>query len=263
MAYGLTQSADLESSSSQYASRADNALLQPTTALTLEGWFKFESLPSAGTLYRLFSKNSGTGNQRSYIFYLENNGGTYQLSYVLSSNGSSADANFVTWSPSTGTWYHLAMTFAGTGTLQVKFYVDGVQQGATKTTTVGSLFDNTTAFSIGGEALGDFFDGRISLARMWLSTRTVGEISGSMCSVLGATTNLSGEWTLDNTLNDNSGNALTLTNNATFTFGVDTPATCAAGGLTTVKTWDGRALASIKTFDGNTAANTKTVIGNA
>lgn len=232
MAYGLTQSADLESGSSQYFSRADNALLQASNALTIEGWFKVESQPGTDTRYSLCTKwdNSGGQNQRSYTFYYRDNASTKQLTLGLSGDGSSSEEENVNWEATLDTWYHLAVTYDGSAG-EVKFYVNGSQQGATQATAVASLFDNDAPFAIGAvnpDSPALYFDGRVSLVRMWKTVRSGTDIANNICEVLGSTTNLSGEWTLDNTLNDNSGNSLTLTNNNTATFGSDVPSTCSA-----------------------------------
>jgi hypothetical protein len=63
-----TQWLDLESSSSQYASKADNASLSITSDLTLEGWIRPESLPVVGSSMVIASKWNEQTNQRSYKF---------------------------------------------------------------------------------------------------------------------------------------------------------------------------------------------------
>lgn len=228
MAYGLTQSADLERGSSHYFSRADNALLEAGGACTIEAWVNFESLIGGGAAaYVLVSKRGGA-TDKGYIFKILNDGSN-NITLVLqaSSNGSSfnGDTN-VAWSaaPSNATWYHVAVTFnAGT----VKYFVDGTQMGADQTSAISSIFDSAGDFNIGREAAGsDHFDGKLSLARFWQTVRTGAQLSANKCNVLGTTANLSGEWTLDNTVNDNSGNSLTLTNNNTTPFVSDVPSVC-------------------------------------
>lgn len=226
-----TQSADFEASSSQYLTRADNALLEGGTAFTVEGWIKPESYGS-----KLWSKRNVSPN-RSYSIGL---GGTSSSdSYIfaqLSSDGSSNAYDSSKLVPITlGTWYHIAFTFSGSGLAnEIKYFLNGVQQGTTDAPGFASVFDNTSDFAIGCENPNgtpvDFYDGRMVLVRMWQVVRTEAEIAANMCTVLGTTASLSGEWTLDNTLNDNSGNSLTLTDHATVTFGADVPAACAAAG---------------------------------
>jgi hypothetical protein len=63
-----THSIDLESGSSQYAARADTASLSITSDLAIEGYFKFESLPTVGNSMTLVSKWDESGVLRSYMF---------------------------------------------------------------------------------------------------------------------------------------------------------------------------------------------------
>ena len=270
MAYGLTKSADLEAGSSQSLSRADNSLLDPTDAMTLEGWFNFETTPSA-TDYALVAKsdNSGGVNERQYFFRHSDNGGTLQLQLLITAVGSSYTDNAqVNWTPTTGVWYHVAVTYAGGATLEVKFYVNGVQQGATQTVLTTSIRDGAAAFAIGASGIGGsgpsaYFDGKVSLVRIWKETRTVTQINDNKCNVLGSTTNLSGEWTLDDTVNDNSGNSLTLTNNNSVPFVTDVPSTCATTGPANLKSLDTNVKANIKSYNTNVLANIKSINTNA
>lgn len=234
MAYGLTQTADLEAGSSQYFSRADTASLSLTGDFTLEGWVKFESLPSSGTKMEFISKWTGGGvDDRAYQFYLNNPSGTTELTVLATVDGTGAilDNEVVAWTPTTGVWYHIAVSADLGVTSTYKFYVDGVQQGADQTGVVTSMTDTTAPFYLGvnGNTTDSFFDGRMSLWRVWSVVRTVTEISTNMCNVFGgATTNMVAEWSLDNVLTDASGNANTLTNVNTVTFSADVPSTCAS-----------------------------------
>lgn len=63
-----THSIDLESSSSQYLSRADTASLSITGDLTLEAYIKPESLPSVGNQMDVIAKWDESGALRSYRF---------------------------------------------------------------------------------------------------------------------------------------------------------------------------------------------------
>ncbi len=63
-----TNSLDLESSSSQYASRADTASLSITGNLSIEAMIKPESLPTVGNSMTLVSKWDQSGTLRSYKF---------------------------------------------------------------------------------------------------------------------------------------------------------------------------------------------------
>lgn len=236
MAYGLTQSADLEAGSSQYFSRADTASLSLTGDFTLEGWVKFESLPGTDTKMQFISKwTGGATNDRTYQFYLRDSASVLQLVVFTSSDGAGTitDLETVDWTPSTGVWYHIAVSADLGVTSTYKFYVDGAQQGTDQTGLVPSMADTTAPFYLGvnGNATDSFFDGRMSLWRVWSSIRTGTEINDNKCNVFGgATSNMQAEWSLDNVVTDASGNANTLTNVNTVTFGADVPSTCASAG---------------------------------
>jgi hypothetical protein len=259
-----TQSADLEASSSQYFSRADDALLELGTSFTLETWIKPEGYGG-----KILGKRSI--GQRSYQLILSGTDPSNSaFNAQLSSDGTS---NFYdtgkTVAISTGTWYHMGFTFSGSGLAnEVKFYVNGTQTGTTDAAGGTGVFSGTSAFAIGCEnpsgTPGDFFDGRQVLTRVWKGVvRTEAEIAASMCTLLGTTTGLSGEWSLDNTLNDNSGNSLTLTNNNSVTFGADVPSICAVSGPANLKSLDTNLKANIKSYNTNPLANIKSINTNA
>lgn len=154
-------SRDFESTTTEYFSLADNASLSITGDLSTAGWVKFESLPSAGNLMCFLAKTDGS-NQRSYEFRLNNSAGTYQLQFRSCSDGTAGTqaTSTVTWTPSTGVWYHIAAVYdASAG--EVDFYVNGSAQGATQTGAATSLFDSTASFSLGANVQGttQYFDG--------------------------------------------------------------------------------------------------------
>ena len=81
MAYGLTQSLDLERSSAQYATISDAAQtgLDFATDFTIETWINLESLPASLVGYSICGKF--TSGNRQYHFYVYNSSGTYQLAW--------------------------------------------------------------------------------------------------------------------------------------------------------------------------------------
>jgi len=234
-AYGLSQSARTERSSSQYFSKSDNALLEPGAAFSVECWINLEGVIGGGAAaYVIASKGTSTGGQRSFVFKIANDGADNinLVTQTSSTGGSYNGGTSVSWSaaPSNGTWYHVAWTMNGS---TEKYYVDGTQMGADQTSAISSLFNSTSAIGFGAENIsgtpGDFFNGRFSLCRVWQAVLTQAQISDNRCNVFSGTGGLTGEWTLDNVLTDSSGNGFTLTNNGSATFGVDTPAFCAQG----------------------------------
>lgn len=218
-------SIDLESGSSQSLSRADTAVLDITGNVTLEGWVNLESLPGSGTLMTIMGKWTDS-TQRSYLFGIQNSSGTYQLRFINSDDGSavgSATVNIT--APTTGQWYHYAAVFTAASP-SVEFFVDGVSVGSSAGTLKTSNFNSTSIFEIGANNAADYFDGKMTLLRVWSEARTSTQVNTNKCTVLGATTNLAAEWTLNNVLTDNSGNGLTLTNNGSATFSESIPGVC-------------------------------------
>jgi hypothetical protein len=218
-----TKCLDLESSSSQYAYKTDPAggQLDITTNKTIELWAKFESV--TGTM-QLTSKWNTSGTNRAWQFYYYTN----TLNFMCANNGGGGDITVGTWSftPTAGEWYHIACVFdKSTGVAEL--FVNGVSQGTVSGLNT-NIKNNTADFAIGayreaGPATGSYFDGKISLVRMWNVKRTGAEILANMYTILGATTNLVAEWVLDNSYSDNSGNSLTLTGVGSPTFATDCP----------------------------------------
>lgn len=216
----ITHVADLDSGSSEYFSRADEALLSVTGNLTIELWVRLETAPSNSS-FTFAHKWESTGDQRSYRFLYDDTGGTKTLRCSLSSAGTDATNvnSGVSATLSTGTWYHIAMVYtASSGS--VEFFVDWVSQG-TATGFPTSIFNSTQTLEIGRWG-STYYNGMMSLVRIWSTTRTVAQLKENANRVLGATSNLVGEWTLANTEADNSGNSFTLTNNSTVAY-VTTP----------------------------------------
>ncbi len=263
MSYGLTQSLDLELSSSQYASISDASQtgLDITGNLTCEAWINLESSPSTGGRYTIASKSKISGSQRGWRFAYHNNGGTLRLEFANSDNGVGENAQGVAQTLSTSTWYHVAVVYTAADS-SAEFFVDGSSIG-TASSLDSSIFSNSAPFMIGSvnEGGNDFFDGKISLVRVWDTTRSGANIAANKCSVLGSTSNLKGEWTLDNVYTDNSGNSNTLTSSGSPSFVSDVPATCSV--TTGIKTFDGLAYASTKSVDGLAIASVKTFNGLA
>lgn len=234
-AYGLTNSADLEKDSTQYFSRADTASLSIVGDMTIEAWVKFETVAGAAEMNTIAAKWTTAGNARSWLFGYQNGfeDGSASLLAKFDSVGTGATitSGYVNgWTPSTGVWYHLAVSFDVSASTML-FYIDGVEQTTTYVAQLAtSIADGNAATTLGtrGTTANSYFDGRMSLVRIWDDIRTATEISTNKCIVFGtAEANMVGEWSLDNVLTDASGNANTLTNVNTVTFGVDTPAICA------------------------------------
>lgn len=224
MAYGLTKSANFVRASSQYLNRATN--LGIATNLTIEGWISPATQPGSGAAMTAFGVRGTTNNNLAAISYIDV-AGTKNIQYELNAdNVAGFTANFAA-TLANGSWNHVALTFDGTNVL---CYLNGVQVTSFTSAIGGS---STNSFTIGTHpniagVTTQFWDGNVSLVRGWSSVLSAATILANICNVYGtATTNMVGEWSLDNVLTDASGNAFTLTNNAAATFTASVPSTCA------------------------------------
>lgn len=165
---------DLESTESDYLSASDSSSLSITGDMTLELWIKPESTPSSAGLLTKF-KFTGS-NDRAYLFGL-NISGSNRMDFYTSSNGTDQNNANVSWTPSLGTWYHVAVVYdASEGS--ATFYVNGSQQGTTQTGLHTSVYDSAASFNIGAYNEGsNNFDGVIDEARVWNLIRTGTEIN--------------------------------------------------------------------------------------
>lgn len=227
MAYGLTQSANIIAGS-QLLTRADTASLSITGQLTYEVWVEIKTAPTNNNTW-LLAKGDGGDFRSAYVYYADS-GGAKSLAFFVTDSGNNAMPTFATCSVSQtltlDTWYHVAAVF--TPSTRMEIFLNGSSIGAITSSIPTAVFDGNDPTDICGFTGGVSGNGtaRFSLARVWSTARTGAQITASMCQVLGATANLAAEWTLDNTLNDNSGNSNTLSNIGTATFVSDVPATC-------------------------------------
>lgn len=169
--------ADLERGSDQYLWASDSASLPHSGSgddISAFAWVKFESVVSWETIIQHYLQS---GNQRSWSFYHDGS----NLNFELSNNGSGTTTSaVVAWTPSTATWYYIGFTYdvsAG----EVKFYVNGSQQGTTQTGKDTSYYASSARLLIGsfydGSASSGSFDGLIEEVGLWKKVLTTGEIS--------------------------------------------------------------------------------------
>lgn len=217
-----THSLDLESSSSQYAAANDHASLDITGNLTIEAWVKFESF-SSNTMTIVGKYHTASG-QQSYLFFYDGVGNTINLG--ISSNGSNANFGTVSWTPTLGQWYHLAVVYTTGGTAD--FYVNSVQQGTQQTGINTSIFNSTEKVGIGAVGInggvGGYFDGKIDDVRIWSTNRSQAQIAANYrTELVGNETNLNAYWKLNNAYTDSTANANTLTASGSPVFSTDVP----------------------------------------
>lgn len=150
--------------SSQYVNVPDAASLRGLSGLTIECWVKFASMPATDDLFTL------AGKVGCYYLVFRDEGGTKK--FQLSGNATDTAVK-VNWSPSTGVWYHVALTWQS-GTNNTKVYVNGVEVGSgTQNTAMPSA---TNALTI-GQFNGTFFlDGVLDNVALYNTALSAGTL---------------------------------------------------------------------------------------
>lgn len=208
-----THSLDLESASSQYASKATPSGIDfDSTGFTVELWLKPESL--AGTIP--LAKGAG-GNANEYFFYLDGSGyikfGGYNTSNAEQSSGNSTTAL------QTGVWTHVAGRYTGTA---FQIVINGTQENTTNSS--GTLKTNQGTFYLGQQNGGNNFDGLVDELRIWSASVADATILANMSKhVSPSATDLIGYWKLNNSYDDETSNNNDLTSSGSPTFSTDVP----------------------------------------
>lgn len=138
-----------------YVEIADNPNQRPTSQLTIEGWFKFNSLGANSLVSKPFTNSAAN----SYTLFIENS--RIQGGYGTTSTFVRNDTGVV---PRVGEWYHLAYTInpgANTHTVYIngQAFVQNSSQALTYEATPGSLLigaefegNSTPTFFLNGQA---------------------------------------------------------------------------------------------------------------
>ncbi len=173
---------------------ASNALDLGTNG-TIEAWVKFDALP-VNTLWTIASKDVGGGTQNKWIFgYAVNSSGVSNNTFfhINTSSGGSIFLKSNAWTPTVGTWYHLALVKTGNS---YTFYRDGVADGTATSTT--SVPDVASTLQV-GRAEGSFhWKGSIDDLRLWNTSRSAAEIASNRNAPLsGNEAGLAGYWKFD------------------------------------------------------------------
>src|SRR3990167_9438122 len=240
-----TNSLDLELSSSQYASIADVSQtgLDLVGDFTIECWVKFESLPSSGNMMGFVAKhypNLASGYQLGLL----NNGGTYQLQINANqtANDTTRDVFRQTITPSTGVWYHFAVScdVSEASATTFVFYLDGSSLGngtAVVSGNISSINDNAQPFVVGRLTDGSgnpihYLDGLIDEVRVWNDIRTAQEISDNyQTELVGDEAGLVAYYKFNNSALDETANNNDLTLSGSPVYSTDVPfAGAVAGG---------------------------------
>lgn len=105
---------------------------------TAECWIRFAALGN-NTIFSHWA--NGTASSMSYYLTYFNSSGILRLGYYL---GGNLDSSY-SWSPSTGTWYHVALERSGT---TLKVYIDGTSVISVSASTT-ALRDSEDPFRVG------------------------------------------------------------------------------------------------------------------
>lgn len=168
---------DFESGSSQNASIADNASLSITGDLSISVWLQWESL--TGGEMTILGKYQAAPNS-DYLFLWNDTGDNFQ--FYVSADGTSVTSANVSFTPTTGIWYHVALTYdASAGTADV--YVNGVVKGSMSSLAT-SIHDGSGVFRIGAynSTAQSFWDGKMDDAAIFSRLLTSMEISSIYAS---------------------------------------------------------------------------------
>ena len=166
---GAVASALQFGSSQAQVSVADKSSLELTSALSLSFWMKMDSVPTAAT--RLIGKGT-TANQNYGVWTAANDSHLY-FQYVNTSGTAQTAVTAATFA--TGTWYHVAVTFDGTGA--VNFYVNGTLN-ATRAVSGAAKSSSTDPLTLGCLPTGTSFAGKLDEVCLYNRVINSGEVTG-------------------------------------------------------------------------------------
>lgn len=214
-----------------YVRVEDNPAQRPATAVTVEGWFKLDSISGIVSLVGKPLRNSAFN---SYALYLENG----NLKGFFGNNSGQFTRVTSNFTPQSGTWHHLAVTYDFTGGVStLRLYANGaeVTSGQDGTPNLPLFYDaNPYPLLIGGEyennSPGFYLNGQadevsiygraLSQAEIFdlVQQGTFGKCAGAPCAQ--PPNNMVSWWQGEqNALDSRSNNHGTLQNGATFAGG--------------------------------------------
>jgi hypothetical protein len=202
------------SSEAMTATSAAGSVLDVRGNMTIECLVNFVSTPAVG-FQTFVCKDDGSSG---YVFWW-NEAATDKLRLTTTDASGSQTTVTVDWTPTLATWYHLAVT-KNTDTGEVKFYVDGVQQGSTQTIAAEVGPACSADFEIGRTSTPAFhLDGYIDEVRVWDRVRTIDEISANRLRQIPKQSGLVGYWKMNDAGGDDaSGNGTNLTDVGTVSY---------------------------------------------
>lgn len=132
----------------------DNDFLLGAGDYTLEGYFRFDRIPTTTQFFTLFARWSASTSQRSYRLRLNGpaeEAGGLQFEYTTDGTlGTRTVVHDVQWLPAIGHVYHIAVVREDG---ESRLFIDGVQQGLPVADTA-TYFAANAKFTVGGEISG-------------------------------------------------------------------------------------------------------------
>lgn len=122
---------------------------------TVEGFFRWESLPGVGATRTLLAKWAEAANTRSWRLRHSEQSGSHKLAFENSTDGTAGTATIVhdvVFVPVLNHWHHIAVSRSG-GTSRL--FIDGVKVGPA-TADAANYFDGAAPATIGAQAIATF-----------------------------------------------------------------------------------------------------------
>lgn len=221
------QCADLEASSSQYASKSSPAGITFTDDFTCEAWIKLESY--TGAIQTIINKRTSTNG---FSFRINVDGSLNLIGFSSGTNEAVSSYQSIP----LGKWVHVAATYDASGATSV-MYMDGVAVPSYQSTGLSAITQGGDLY-IGrrSDSAADYFDGELADVRVWSDIRTATEIRDNMYNYPSDTTGLVAHFKLDGDWTDSSANGNDLTASGSPTFVSDNPWNATEYGVITAVT---------------------------
>lgn len=215
------------------------------SALSFEGWIKPSSFKSASPYISSIMGTEVSDSNSAFLRLGDAGLANNKLQFVVSINNVQQKLASAT-ALNANTWYHVAATYDGSN---MKIYINGTLD-ATKAQS-GSV-NSTGAFNVGYlYNTSRNFNGKVDEVRVWKRALSQTEISQNMCNVSVPASSLAAYWKFNegsgSTVQDTSGNGvtLTLTGVDSSNWGTDVP--CTTGSSASARTAGQKAINSGET----------------
>lgn len=167
--------------SNDFVTVTNNSLLNPTTAVTVEGWIKMNTLPTSGGLYEIAGKSSTTAGHALYDLAVYNNSGTIQVYWRMHlSSGLVTYVYQTNYAFVPGTWYYVVGTYDKAQS-KMSVYINGVKIGTDMTTLGEDMYSGNNqnlfigVFDYNGTK-SRYFNGIIDSTRIYSRALSANEI---------------------------------------------------------------------------------------